>query len=156
MSWRPQLNAVCGRCGKPRGLMHECVSNSRRKADRQAAAVVRDVPQVPQAVPGQPARPHLRAQVRLHAPQGRRTTRNSATRARKKRQQQAHDYTACGDDDCKRALCVAYKTGWKSGDEAGFDRGWQQGHEVGFKEGYAEGYAQGYPAGIADCPRDHK
>ena len=31
MSLRPQLNVLCGRCGKPRGLFHECVSNSRRK-----------------------------------------------------------------------------------------------------------------------------
>ena len=66
--------------------------------------------------------------------------------------EQAHDYTACADNGCKRSLCVAYKTGWQSGDEAGYERGWQQGHERGFKEGYA----QGYPDGIAACPRDHK
>ena len=109
------------------------------QADRQAAAVVRHLPQLPQALPGQPARARLRAEIRLPAGARPRTRSSSATRPARSGSSRAHDYTACADNDCKRALCVAYKTGWKAGDEAGYDRGWQQGHEAGFKEGYAEG-----------------
>jgi hypothetical protein len=52
----------------------------------------------------------------------------------------AHDYTECSDDACKRALCVAHKTGIAKGDEQGFERGWRN----------------GYDRGIADCPRKHE
>lgn len=64
-------------------------------------------------------------------------------RTRKKRQQEAHDYTECSDKDCPRSLCVAYKKGWKAGDEHGFDRGWQQCYPVAYAEG------------VANCPRQH-
>jgi hypothetical protein len=155
MSWRPQLNAVCGRCGKPRGLVHECVSNSRRRQTVKPKLSFGTCPKCRKPYGGNPV-------GHVCAPKSdfrkRKAAHDKAERdqARKKRQQQGHDYTACSDNDCKRSLCVAYKTGWKAGDEAGYDRGWQQGHEAGFKEGYAEGYDKGYPAGIADCPRDHK
>ena len=153
MSWRPQLNVVCGRCGKPRGLMHECVSNSRRKQTIKPQLSFGTCPQLPQALPGQPARARLRAEIRLPQAQGRAREGSSATRPARSGSSRAHDYTACGDNDCKRALCVAYKTGWKAGDEAGYDRGWQQGHEAGFKEGYAAGASR---TGSRTCPRDHK
>ena len=77
-------------------------------------------------------------------------------RDRKKRQQQNHDYTACSDGDCKRALCVAYKTGWKGGAEAEHERAWQQGEQAGYDRGWAACYPVAFEAGIAACPRDHK
>ena len=109
------------------------------QADHHAGAVVRDLSQVPQALPGQPLahvcapRSDFRRRKTAHEKQQR-------DRARKKRHQEARDYTACADNDCKRTLCVAYKTGWKAGDEAGYERGWQQ------------GYDRGFPDGIAACP----
>jgi flagellar biosynthesis/type III secretory pathway protein FliH len=146
MSWRPQLNVVCGRCGKPRGLAHVCVSNSRR---RQAVK-----PQLSFGKCEKCKKPVGNPLTHVCAPRSDFKARKAKhdkeqrAKARKKRQQQAHDYTACADNECKRALCVAYKTGWKSGDEAGYERGWQQ--------GYRAGYANGFPDGIAACPRTHK
>jgi hypothetical protein len=155
MSWRPQLNAVCGRCGKPRGLIHECVSNSRRRQTITPQLSFGTCPRCRKPYGGNPL-------AHVCAPKSdfrkRKAAHDKAERdqARKKRQQQAHDYTACTDGDCKRALCVAYKTGWKGGDEAGHDRGWEQGERAGYDRGFKEGYEKGFPEGIAACPRDHK
>jgi hypothetical protein len=142
MSLRPQLNAVCGRCGKPRGLFHECVSNSRRKMTVRPQVTFGTCEKCRKTVTNPlthvcKPRSDFRRRKTAHE-------REQRTAARKKRQQQAHDYTSCSDNDCKRALCVAFKRGWKGGDEAGYDRGWQQ------------GYDRGFPDGIAACPRDHK
>lgn len=64
----------------------------------------------------------------------------------------AHDYTACDDDDCPRFPCKLYKEGRGDGVEIG--------RQLGFAEGYAkgerDGYDQGFPDGIAACPREHK
>lgn len=143
MSWRPQLNVTCGRCGKPRGLAHECVSGSKRKATAKPALSFGTCPKCNRPYGGNPLG-HLCAPKSDFRKRRRAADRAQRKQAARKRQQQAHDYQACADNDCKRALCVAYKTGWKAGDEAGYDRGWQQGHETGFKEG------------TAACPRDHR
>jgi hypothetical protein len=150
MTWRPQLNVVCGRCGKPRGLVHECVSNSLRKQTVKPTVTFGTCDKCRKTVSNPlthvcAPRSDFKRRKRAHE-------KAERDRARKKRQQQAHDYTSCTDNGCKRSLCVAYKTGWKAGDEAGYDRGWQQGHENGFKEGYGKGF----PDGIAACPRPHK
>jgi hypothetical protein len=151
MSWRPQLNVVCGRCGKPRGLVHDCVSGSRRRQTVRPRLSFGTCSRCRRPYEGNPL-------AHVCSPRSDFTRRKAAyekdqrARARKKRQQQAHDYTACADAECKRALCVAFKTGWKGGDEAGYQRGWGQGRELGLREGYA----QGYPDGIAACPRQHQ
>ena len=150
MTLRPQLNVVCGRCGMPRGLFHECVSNSRRKQTLKPTVTFGKCPKCKKTITNPLShvcapRSDFRKRKAAHEKQQRDADR-------KKRRQQVHDYMTCADGDCKRALCVAFKTGWKGGDEAGRDRGWQQGHEAGFKEGYDKGY----PDGIAACPRDHK
>lgn len=142
MSWRPQLNVVCARCGHPRGLAHVCVSNSRRKATLK--------PELSFGTCEKCRKPVSNPLTHTCAPRSdfrRRKARfdkQQRDEARKKRQKQAHDYTACADNDCKRSLCVAYKTGWQGGDRAGYERGWQQ------------GYNSGFPDGIAACPRTHQ
>ena len=128
--------------------MHECVSNSRRKQTLKPTVTFGKCPKCRKTI-SQPAHARLRAEVRLQAAQEGAREGSSATGPARSGSRQAHDYTECSDNDCKRALCVAYKTGWKAGDEAGYDRGWQQGHEAGFKEGYDKGF----PDGIAACPR---
>jgi hypothetical protein len=133
MSWRPQLNVVCGRCGKPRGLSHVCVSNSRRRQTLKPQLSFGKCPDCKRPYGSNPL-------AHVCAPK----SDFKARKARKKRQQERHDYTACLDSECKRALCVAFKTGWKLGDQAGYERGWQQ------------GYDRGFPDGIAACPREHK
>jgi hypothetical protein len=147
MSWRPQLNVVCGRCGKPRGLVHDCVSNSSRRQTVRPRLSFGTCPTCRKPYEGNPLthvcviRTDFKKRKAAHEKQQR-------ARARKKRQQQAHDYLACADNDCKRPLCVAFKTGFKLGDEAGYERGWQQGEDAGYK--------RGYPDGMAACPRPHQ
>jgi hypothetical protein len=142
VSWRPELNVVCGRCGKPRGLTHECVSNSRRKPTLKPALSFGTCPKC--------KKPQGNPLTHTCAPKSdfrrRKADHDKAqpARGRKKRQKNDHDYQACADNDCPRSLCVAFKTGYLTGDRDGYDRGWRVGYDAGF------------PAGIAAYPRDHK
>jgi hypothetical protein len=150
MSLRPQLNVLCGRCGKPRGLFHECVSNSRRKQTLKPTVTFGKCPNCRKTITSPlthvcTPRSDFKRRKKAHEKQ-------QQAKQPGKRRRDSHDYTECSDNDCPRSLCVAYKTGWKAGDEAGYDRGWQRGHEAGFKEGYDKGF----PDGIAACPRPHK
>jgi hypothetical protein len=137
MGWRPQLNAVCGRCGKPRGLTHDCVSNSRRKQTIKPRLSFGTCPK---------CRKPLGANPLLHvcAPKSdfkkRKAEFEKAQWDKARAAKPKHDYTECSDDECKRSLCVAYKSGRALGD----------------MEGHARGWDQGYDRGVADCPRDHK
>jgi hypothetical protein len=137
MGWRPQLNAVCGRCGKPRGLVHDCVSNSRRKPTVKPRLSFGTCPKCRKPYGGNPLAHACapRSDFRKRKAEFDRQQREKARKSRPK-----HDYTECSDSECKRALCVAYKAGRELGDTEGHARGWHQGHE----------------RGVADCPRDHK
>jgi hypothetical protein len=141
MSWRPALNVVCGRCGHPRGLGHVCVSNSKRRATVKPELSFGTCEKCRKTVSNPlthncAPKSDFRKRKAAHE-------KKLRDEARKKRQKQAHDYTSCADNDCKRALCVAFKTGFKLGDEAGYERGWQQGYNSGFSDG------------VAACPRTH-
>jgi hypothetical protein len=145
VTWRPQLNVVCGRCGKPRTLLgHVCVS--RRPLARKATLT-----------------PHLSFGTcpKCKKPQGNPLTHTCHPRsdfkrrkaahakeqraaARKKRAKQAHDYQACDNNDCPRPVCVVFKTGYQTGNHDGYQAGWQA------------GYDRGYPEGQAACPRPHQ
>jgi hypothetical protein len=140
MSWRPALNVVCGRCGKPRGLAHDCVSNSRRKPTLKPRLSYGTCPKCRKPYGSNPLAHACapKSDFRKRKAAYEKEQRDKARKARPK-----HDYTTCADNECKRPLCVAYKSGWKAGDEAGYERGWQQGHDAGFAEGQAA------------CPRRH-
>ena len=135
MGWRPQLNIVCGRCGKPRGLTHVCVSSSKRRATATPQVTFGKCPRCGKPLGGNPlghvCRPKSDFRRRKAA-----AARRETAKARKKRQAGKHDYQACTDGECQRPLCVAFKTGHKPG----YDRGW----------------ADGFPAGQAACPRPHQ
>jgi len=143
MTWRPQLNAVCGRCGKPRGLLgHVCVSTRARKPTLTTKVTFGTCPRCkkPQGNPlthtCHPKSDFKRRKARYEQQQ--------RSRGRKKRQKQAHDYQACPDNDCPRPVCVAFKTGYQTGHRDGYQHGWQQGHD------------RGYAEGLAACPRPHQ
>ena len=142
MGWRPQLNVTCGRCGKPRGLSHVCVSNSRRPMTLKPQLSFGTCPECRKPV-SNPLTHHCAPRSDFKRRKAK-SDREQRARNRKKRQQQAHDYTACPDNDCKRPLCVAYKTGWQAGDQAGYERAWPL------------AYDQGFADGIDNCPRAHK
>jgi hypothetical protein len=145
MGLRPQLNVVCGRCGKPRGLRHDCISNSSRKATFKPEFSFGKCPKC--------RKPYGNPLTHVCAPKSDFKKRRSLfekqekakarAAARKKRQAEKHDYQACGDEDCKRSLCVAYKAGRSTGDEEGFERGFATGYDAGFQDG------------IDACPRSH-
>lgn len=141
MGWRPQLNVICGRCGKPTGLGHVCVSNSRKPQTMKLKVSFGKCPKCKKVYGANPAlhacapRSDFRKRKSQFEKEQAKKEREKARKARA-----AHLYEECGDAQCKRSACVAFKTGRQAGYEAGFDRGWETGHE----------------RGIADCPRDHK
>lgn len=148
MAWTPRLNTVCGRCGKPRGLRHVCVSNSKRKATAKLAWSFGKCPKCKRPYGGNPlahvCHPKSDFKKRRGAFEKRQKADARAAAAAKRKQKPKHDYLTCTDKDCPRPLCVALKTGYKMGDRDGYERGF-----------YA-GWNGGFPAGQAACPRAHQ
>jgi hypothetical protein len=136
VSWRPQLAVVCNRCGKPRGLTHVCVSNSRRKQTLKPRLSYGTCPKCRKPYTGLPVT-HACAPPSDFKRRKKKYEQEQREKARKARPK--HDYAECSDSECKRSLCVAFKSGRELGDEAGYSRGWEQ----------------GYGRGLAECPRDH-
>lgn len=142
MGWKPQLNAVCGRCGRSHGLFATCVARGARKRPLKLRVSYGKCPRCRRGYGPGGALTHAcapksdfgRRKKQFEAEQAKRE-REEARKARPK-----HDYTECGDGECKRPLCVAYKAGRELGDTEGYARGWDHGHA----------------RGVADCPRDHK
>jgi hypothetical protein len=120
MGWTPRLTLVCGRCGKPRGLAHVCVTSRPRKG---ASRVEWRFPPCPRC----------KKEVRNPLTHICRSKRGDFGRRRKKFEQQQkaaaraarpqHDYHTCTDQECRRPVCVAYR----EGDERGFNRGYEAG-----------------------------
>jgi flagellar biosynthesis/type III secretory pathway protein FliH len=143
MAWRPQLNVVCGRCGKPReGLRHVCRSNSTRKATVAPKLTFGTCPKCRKPYGGNPLAHTCRPKSDFKKRKAR-AAKAEKVAARKKRRQSAHDYQACQDKDCARSLCVAFRTGRKDG------------YQDGYEDGYGAGYEIGFVEGIASCPRNH-
>lgn len=135
MAWKPQLNAVCGRCGKPReGLRHVCRSNSRRSATVKPKLSFGKCGACGKPYGGNPL-------AHTCAPKSDFRQRQKAA-GRRKPQRERHDYQACNDRDCPRSLCVAFKTGWRSGFKQGYDDGYGVGWSAGYPAGYADGLAE--------------
>jgi len=126
MSWTPQLNVVCGRCGKPRGLRHVCFSNSQRKATAK--------PQVSFGKCGVCGKPYGGNPL-AHVCKPKSDFKRRKSEAAKPGRAQKHDYQACADKDCPKPLCVAFKTGRRLG--------------------YQDGFGTGFDAGLASCPGPH-
>lgn len=144
MTWRPQLNMICGRCGKPRGLTHTCISRRslRAKATIKPTLSFGKCPRCrkPQGNPlTHTCHPRSDFKRRKNA-----YDKAQRARTRKQRQKNTHDYQACNDTSCPRPLCVAYKTGYLAGLNEGYENGWQH------------GYDRGHADGIAACQRTHK
>jgi flagellar biosynthesis/type III secretory pathway protein FliH len=151
MAWTPQLNITCGRCGKPRGLRHVCVSNRNRKATVKPSWSFGECPKCRKRVTNpltHTCRPKsdFKRRRAQHEKQQRAEAKATAAkeRAGKRAQRPQHDYTSCRDGDCPRPLCVAFKTGHKTG------------HREGYEQGFQTGWDRGFPAGVAACPRTHK
>jgi hypothetical protein len=136
MGWRPQLNTVCGRCGKPRGITHDCVSNRKRKPTIKPKLSFGKCPKCGKAYGANPLAHTcaIKSDFKKRKAEHEKREREKARQARPK-----HDYTECSDDECKRTRCVAYKAGITLGEERGYQRGWHQ----------------GYARGLVDCPREH-
>ena len=134
MGWRPQLNVVCGRCGKPSGLLgHVCVSNSRRKQTLKPKLSFGSCPKCRKRYDAGGQLTHVCAPKSDFGKRKKKYEKEQRDKARKARPK--HDYTNCPDQECKRSLCVAYKTGLQLGDEQGYSRGWEQGYDRGAADG---------------------
>jgi hypothetical protein len=142
VTWRPQLNAVCGRCGKPRGLRHVCVFTRNRKPTVKLRVGFGTCPRCrkPQGNPLTHTC-HPRSDFKRHKA---RHQKQQRAKARKQRQKNTHDYQACNDTNCPRPLCVAFKTGYLTGTSDGYEHGWQS------------GYDRGHGDGMAACARTHR
>lgn len=137
MGWGPRLNTVCGRCGKPRGLTHTCFGKGKRKPSIKPRLSWGKCPDC-----GKAYGPNRLLHVCTKRTDFKKRKAEHEKREREKARQgrPRHDYTECSDGECKRVLCVAYKSG----------------RELGDTEGYARGWDHGYDRGVQDGPRDHK
>lgn len=133
MGWRPRLNTICGACGRPRELFgHVCVNPRRKGRGVRLKVSFGKCPKCGRPYGGNPAahvcapKSDFRKRKKAFEAEQAKREREAARKARPK-----HDYTECSDDECKRSLCVAYKSGREQGDLEGYDRGWQHGHARG-------------------------
>jgi hypothetical protein len=69
--------------------------------------------------------------------------KKDAAAAKRKARPQHPKPSACGEAECQRAACAAYKEGR--------ERGYEEGYEVGYEDGYGAGFAAGYAAGAASA-----
>lgn len=146
MGWRPQLNVVCGRCGKSHGFRGPCVSNSRKRQTLIPKLTFGKCPKCKKSYGAGGALTHDCAPRSDFKKRRTKFTKEQRAREREKarKARPKHDYTECSDGQCKRSLCVAFKSGKEVGDQQGYERGWQQ------------GYDRGFPDGQDACPREHK
>ena len=129
MGWRPQLNAICTRCGKPRGFGHVCVSNSTRKQSIKPKLSFGSCPKCRKRYDAGGPLTHVCAPKSDFGKRRKQYEQEQRDKARKARPK--HDYTNCPDRECKKSLCVAYKSGQELGDQEGYARGWEQGYDRG-------------------------
>ena len=151
---RPRLVVTCGRCGKPRtGLRHDCITSSGRASGRRAtlkpSISFGKCPTCKKRL-GNPLTHVCAPKSDFKARKSKAAKREKARereKARKKRQAEQHPYESCRDNECKRPLCVAYRTGWHEGHFKGF--------EEGYEAGYKDGYGAGFSNGLRSCPGPH-
>ena len=123
--------ATCGKCGKPYGnpLGHVCTNagDFRKRAaaaQRRAEAVAKREKAAATRAKEVAAR-QARREREEEGRRGRRAREAEAARARKAKTsaaaartpRAAHDYQVCPDDDCTRAVCLAYREGVADGAE---------------------------------------
>jgi hypothetical protein len=126
----------CGACGKPRGLAHVCVTRLDRKRKpgrtRVKPSLTARCGRCGKRM-GNPLRHRCvtRTDFRRRKAAAAKARRDAARAARRREAatRPRHEYQACGDGDCQRAACQA----WREGCEEGF----AQGHAAGFAEGRA-------------------
>jgi hypothetical protein len=129
MGWAPRLTVVCGRCGKPRGLAHVCVTSRPRKAPTRVKWQFPPCPDCHRKVDNPLTH-------RCRSKKGdwgrRRGVWEKQQKAWEKQQAKAarpakpaHDYKTCGDPECRRPVCVAFKEGREIGSGEGYVRGWE-------------------------------
>lgn len=144
MALKPRLNMVCGRCGKPRGLRHVCVSNSRRKATIRTQLSWGKCPRcrkpygnplTHECAPKSDFKQRRAAYEKRQREAAKAKARAEREAARK--QQPKHDYTFCRDKECPKPLCKAFKTGYQLGDQDGYERGWEAGVTAGLNSAAA-------------------
>ena len=130
MGWRPQLNVICGRCGKPSGpLRHVCVSNSTKK---QTLTLQISYGKCPDCRKRYDAGGQLTHQCAPKSDFGKRKKQfEQEQRARSRKARPQHDYAECSDGECKRPLCAAYKAGRALGEADGYELGWELGYDRG-------------------------
>jgi hypothetical protein len=106
---------TCGRCGKPRGLFHTCVTRIGRRPGRTRIRVRAECPMCGKPI-GNPLQ------------------HTCTTRTDFKRRQAAassHRPSRCPDTDCPRPPCRAYREGYENGHEDGYGEGWGAGYAAG-------------------------
>jgi hypothetical protein len=132
MGWRPQLNMVCGRCGRPRGVTgHVCVSRRKGKPSLKPQLGFGTCPKCRKRYGANPLLHtcEQKSDFRKRKAEFEKAQRDKARKAKPK-----HDYTECSDAECKRVTCTAYKSGRELGDQEGYARGWEQGYDRGRSE----------------------
>jgi hypothetical protein len=123
----------CGKCGKPRGLMHTCIvrrpnGRTKVKAPRVMLVSCSDcgkpyVNPLTHVCPGRPPgdfkRRQRAAERRRKAEDIKRRKAEAAERRQARASQPKHLYQTCNDTDCQRLGCRAYKEGYRNGFDDG-------------------------------------
>lgn len=146
----PKVTLIrCGRCGKARGLFHECTS-------RRQGANYRLKPSLSFACPncGKQITNPITHICRPKSDFRKRKKAAAKAAAKPKAKPQSHDrhrhdYQTCRDPDCPRFPCRVYREGWEEGYRQGRAAGYVAGYAAGYGDGIAAGYEKGYGDGLA-------
>jgi hypothetical protein len=139
---------TCGRCGKPRGLFHTCVTRIGRRRGRTRIRIRATCGSCGRRM-GNPLR-HVcttRTDFKRRKARAKRAEQTARRRAKRKaaaaaRRERArvrkrarsrrpspqprprHNYQSCSDDTCQRQACQAWRDGRLSGRDEGYDEGY--------------------------------
>lgn len=117
----PRLTWVCDTCHKPRGLAHTCVTKTDFKARKKRHEQRRKAARRAERKKAATHRRREAARRRKAAAAARRQAiKGSSPRPRPP----AHDYHTCGDGDCQKYGCTAYREGLDDGTGSGYAAGY--------------------------------
>lgn len=134
----------CPSCGALSGnpLTHTCRAQSDFRKRKAAEKRHRRAEERKRKKRAAAARKRARAKERKRLATERRKAAEAARRRQARNQthdRNRHEYAACTDNSCERALCRAYRDGI----------------DLGRLDGEAEGFAKGYADGMNACPLPH-
>jgi len=110
----------CGNCRKARGLVHTCVTKTDFRKRKRAAARKRATAERRRRRQLAAAKRKLRRQLAAADRRARDKARKKTAPRSPRPRPPAHDYHTCGDGDCTKYGCEAFREGIDVGREEGY------------------------------------